>query len=576
MTDQTGDPDEGSGVHLGNALLRQGVLTAEQLREALLEHAKRPGTAFREILVQRALASPEQIASAAREPEPLASFGKYELLHELGRGGMGVVYEAHDRELGRVVALKLMLGRRGRPMAPQDEDRFIREAKLVAALPKHPAIVGVFEAGVVGDRRFIAMELVRGEPFSSWRTGAELRRQAEVLREVALAVHHAHQHGVIHRDLKPDNILVDAEGKPHVTDFGLAKAVGQDVQASLTAEGMVVGTPAYMSPEQAQGLRSLDGRADVWALGVLLYESLTGRQPFVGNTAVEILVKAAKNAVPSPSRIVRGGVKGLDSALERICLKALEKRADDRYRSAADFAADLGAWLSGGEVRANPSSVRVPPPPRRSGRWIALGAAAVAAGLVLFAVLRPPRPPAPPPPPPGIAVLKDVDPARDALAGTWSLQDGALFSESKGLSVLALPYEPRGDYDVRVVFTPKGEVPDINVIGIADGRPFQWYVGAQKSTWYGFGWIDGGTGFGHPSGTRMAGLLASGRRHTTLLEVRKDRIRGFLDGRLLATLETAGRKLDVSMELLPRNRTCLGLVTYQNPTSFHSVEVIPR
>jgi len=570
--------EEGSSVRLGNALLRKGVLTTEQLRDALLEFAKHPSGAFRDFLVARRLATREQIDDWTREEsESLATFGKYDLLREVGRGGMGVVYEARDRELGRIVALKLMLGRRDRPAAPQDEDRFVREARVVAALPRHPSIVGVFEAGTVDDRRFIAMELVRGEPFSAWRARADLRRQAEVLRDVALAVHHAHAHGVIHRDLKPDNILVDAEGKPHVTDFGLAKAVGQDTQVSLTAEGMVVGTPAYMSPEQAQGLRSLDGRTDVWALGVLLYEALTGRQPFVGGTAVEILVKASKNAVPSPSRIVRGGLKDCDPAVERICLKALEKRADDRYASASDFAADLTRWLSGEEVRAKPSSIRTPAPPAaRTGRWIAGVAAGVAAAAIVAVAFRSARPAPQEAPPPGIPVLRDVDAARDALSGKWTLQDGALLSESSGLSVLALPYEPRGDYDVRVVFTPMGEVPDINVIAIADGRPFQWYVGAQKSTWFGFGWIDGNPGFGHPTGTRQAGLLATGRRHTTLIEVRKGRLTGSLDGRILAVLETAERKLDVSMELLPRNRTCLGLVTYENPTIFHSVDVVRR
>jgi predicted Ser/Thr protein kinase len=587
MSDRAGDAEEGSGVRLGNALLRKGVLTAEQLRDALVEHAKHPSGSFPEFLLRRGLATREQIEAETRpEPEALASFGKYDLLREIGRGGMGVVYEARDRELGRVVALKLMLGRRDRPMAPQDEDRFLREARLVAALPRHPAIVGVFEAGSVGDRRFISMELVRGEPFSTWRTKADLRRQAEVLRDAALAVHHAHAHGVIHRDLKPDNILVDAEGKPHVTDFGLAKAVGQDAQVSLTAEGMVVGTPAYMSPEQAQGLRSVDARTDLWALGVLLYEALTGRQPFVGDTAVEILVKASKNAVPSPSRIVQGGLKGIDPAAERICLKALQKRADDRYASAADFAADLSRWLAGEEVRAKPSSVRVPPSPAapRTARWIALGAALAAAAAVVAFAARPSRvappsgsPPAPAPSRPfGIPILGDVDPVRDALAGVWKKQDGALLSESRGLSVLTLPYEPAGEYDVRVEFTPMGEVPDINVIAIAGGRPFQWYVGAQNSTWYGFGKIDGDPAFGHPTGTRMAGLMVSGRRHATRLEVRKDRITGYLDGRPLASLDLAGRSLDVSLELLPRNRTCLGLVTYKNPTLFHSVEVVPR
>ncbi|HEX7901190.1 MAG TPA: protein kinase, partial [Planctomycetota bacterium] len=353
-----------SGVRLGNALLKKGILTPERLQKALVEHAKRPGKGFDALLIELGWATRDQIDALK---DTLAKFGKYDLLRELGRGGMGVVYEARDRELKRIVALKLMLGRRDRPVVPGDEERFVREARLVAALPAHPCVVGVYEAGSVDDRRYIAMELVQGQPFSAWRTRANLRLQAEVLRDVANALHHAHTHGVIHRDLKPDNILVDAEGTPHITDFGLAKAVGEDAGVSLTAEGMVVGTPAYMSPEQAQGLKSIDARTDVWSLGVLLYEALTGRQPFQGNTAVEILMKASKNAAPSPSRVVtKEAMAAFDPAIEKVCLKALAKKPGERYASAEAFASDLDRWLRGDAVRAQPSSVRVPSPPKKS------------------------------------------------------------------------------------------------------------------------------------------------------------------------------------------------------------------
>ncbi len=574
------DSASGDGVRLGKQLLQQGILNAEQLRDALLEQSRRPGVSLAAILVERGLATQAQIDGA---PEPLARFGKYELLAELGRGGMGVVYEARDGELGRVVALKLMLGRRDRPSVPQEEERFVREARLVAALPPHPGIVGVYEAGVVNERRYIAMERVEGMPYSKWRARAPLRAQIEVLRDAALALQHAHAHGVIHRDLKPDNILVDADGKPHITDFGLAKALREEEQVSLTAEGMVVGTPAYMSPEQAQGLRSIDGRSDVWSLGVLLYETITGRQPFIGQTAVEILLKASKNAAPSPSRVVsKEAMAAFDPALERICLKALVKKPAERYASAGAFAADLDRWLRGEPVKAPSSADRLKSTVARprKGRIVAgvLLAAAVAAGLAvaLRGTSPPPAPPRSlPPAKPAVDLLPKAE-AVDAISGPWRVQDGALRSEEQaGLAVLSLGAPAPAEYDLRVEFTPLGAEPDINLIGIWDGRPFQWYVGAQKSTWYGFGWIDGDPAFGHPTGTRVPGLMKTGQRHSTRLEVRKDRISGWLDGRKLATL-AAGHTVGVSEQLLPRNRDRLGLVTWRNPTIFHVVELLPK
>jgi serine/threonine protein kinase len=380
---------------LGTRAIQERLVTPDQLKEALAEQAHdlsqreagvRPLGA---ILVAKGFLTPAQLQSliltkSKSEEAPPASvpFGKYRLIRELGRGGMGIVYEAVDSALGRKVALKTMI------ISPQadpentrlDEERFLREGQLSASLPKHPNIVGVYEVGVIQGRRYLAMELIDGKPMSEWRSreSVTLRQEVEVLRTAALAVHHAHEHDIIHRDLKPPNILVDARNEPHITDFGLAKLVGQNLGVSLTGAGMVVGTPAYISPEQAQGLRTTDRRTDVYALGVILFELLAGRPPFQGETAMEILMKAAKNPVPSATtfmkvRLTPTLAKGLDD----ICRKALAKKPVDRYRDAAAFAADLTKWLNGDEVQVQCQTRRMIPP--RNRRW-ALG---LTAGIVL-------------------------------------------------------------------------------------------------------------------------------------------------------------------------------------------------
>ncbi len=380
--------------------VQRGLITSAQLKEALAEQARdladrkegvRP---LGVILVAKKYLTPAQLQelilaslSPTSELARTAPFGKYQLVRELGRGGMGVVYEALDTGLGRRVAIKTMIVNPAADPkdAKLDEERFLREARLSASLAKHPHIVGVYEVGVVQGKRYLAMELIDGKPMSEWWSGPSvtMKQEIELLRAAALAVHHAHEHDVIHRDLKPANILVDQKNEPHITDFGLAKMVGENLSVSLTGAGMVVGTPAYISPEQAQGLKSTDRRTDVYALGVILFEIVTGRHPFQGQTAMEILMKASKNPVPSASSLMQVRLdpeqaKGLDD----ICQKALAKKASDRYRDAATFAADLARWLEGETVHAVvPTRRMIRPAPRN---WTALAAVA---GVLLLALL---------------------------------------------------------------------------------------------------------------------------------------------------------------------------------------------
>ena len=270
------DETQELGIRIGKLAVDRGYIDLSQLREGLVDQSREassgagaPLLGF--ILVTKGYLTEEQLQSlldVQQAPLPEAeSFGKYAIRRELGRGGMGVVYEAVDTALDRRVALKRLIPHEhaDAAAAEREEGRFLREARTSANLPKHPGIVGVYEAGVIDGKRFIAMELIEGRELSEWRKsrGVSLRLQVEVLRDTALAVHEAHRKGIIHRDLKPANVLVDRDGKPHVTDFGLAKYFRESVDVGLTMTGKVVGTPAYMSPEQGRAEREVDARTDV-------------------------------------------------------------------------------------------------------------------------------------------------------------------------------------------------------------------------------------------------------------------------------------------------------------------------
>jgi serine/threonine-protein kinase len=322
-------------------------------------------------------------APAPREPGPPPAapppeeaprrIGRYEIQRCIGRGGMGEVFEARDPSLERLVAVKVLRFRGSwKDVGEDDVRRFRREAELAARLPKHPNIVQVYETGSDGDVHYIAMELVEGKTLGEWRkSGPSIRRQVQVLRDVAQAVQHAHDHDVLHRDLKPKNILVDGEGKPFVVDFGIARPLRDDPSVS----GVVVGTASYMSPEQAKHGVSLDGRADVYSLGTILYEMLAGRSPFEGQSKEEIVRRLRAGSVPPPGGFSRSRpFTSVDAAIERICLQAMAPEREKRTPSAKALAAQLEGWLRSRE-RAEGE-----PAARRKG---CLGALLAAAGAWL-------------------------------------------------------------------------------------------------------------------------------------------------------------------------------------------------
>jgi WD40 repeat protein len=327
--------------------------------ELILFFANQEDLAVRSVRPKRSKSglneSSQSIAPTPSDPKPRIK--DFEILHELARGGMGVVYKARQISLGREVALKMILTNGA--ASPTLLRRFQIEVEAAARLD-HPNIVPVYEVGESDGDPFFTMKLVEGGSLSSRideycffatdkglrPSKAELRQRlrkaAEVLSAVARAVHHAHLRGILHRDLKPGNILLDADGRPMVADFGLAKRV--DRSSSLTQTQAVIGTAAYMAPEQARpGKQGLTTAADVYSLGAILYVLLTGRPPIVGSTALETLIKVSQDTPVAPRQ--RNPNVPLD--LELICLHCLEKEPDARYASAQDLADDLDRWRAG-------------------------------------------------------------------------------------------------------------------------------------------------------------------------------------------------------------------------------------
>ncbi len=326
-------------------------------------------------------ATPEGGASAAQRSAPLmddnsqieaalpehesgfrqrlpCSFGDYLLQSELGRGGMGMVYEAYQTSLGRQVALKML--RAGGGASTEELLRFRLEAEAAARL-EHPNIVPLYEVGEAAGHPFFTMKLIRGTTLAKQLVEGPLppRDAAETLAAVSDAIQFAHEHGVLHRDLKPSNILLDEQNQPHVSDFGLAKQI--DSAASLTRTGAVIGTPAYMPPEQAAGGRGdLGPASDVYSLGAILYQMLTGRPPFQAATPVDTVLLVLEQD-PLPLRMLNPRA---DRDLEMIALRCLQKAPDLRYASAGELARDLRAYLAGEPIAARSGTLQ-----QVIGRW---------------------------------------------------------------------------------------------------------------------------------------------------------------------------------------------------------------
>jgi len=411
-------------ARLARAITQLGLAPPERVRACTeIAESAQPGKPLGQVLIEERVLSVEQVFAVLRALDAEAAstvvapatghavvgqrFARYAVLEELGRGSMGCVYKARDEELGRVVALKVLNDSHAANASVLK--RFQREAQTASRL-RHPNIAAIHDVGTHQGAHYFTMDYVEGASLERLlMTGAlSLPQAVEMLETVARAVHHAHTQGVVHRDLKPANIVVDVARAPFVLDFGLARSM--EDESRMTRTGQSLGTPLYMAPEQVRG-EPAGPAADVYALGVILYQALTRRTPFTGASVMEIY-SAILHRDPVPPRELRAGVP---PDLETVCAKAMAKEPADRYAAAIEFADELGRWRRGEPIRARRKRLMHRVRRRLPAVAILALCAAVAAGLGWWRSRPDPSPP--PPAPRNEADILVLDAAKKAGRG---------------------------------------------------------------------------------------------------------------------------------------------------------------
>jgi serine/threonine protein kinase/WD40 repeat protein len=544
------------------------------------------------------------------EPGELGRLAHYRILKLLGQGGMGAVFQAEDTHLCRPVALKVMLPAYADDRAARE--RFLREARAAAAI-KHDHIVTIYQVGEGNGVPFLAMEFLRGAPLDRWLEKYPRPTVSQILRlgrEVAAGLAAAHAKGLIHRDIKPGNVWLEAPaGRVKILDFGLARSQ-KDVQ--ITQSGLILGTPAYMSPEQARG-QTVDHRSDLWSLGVLLYRLATGKLPFAGTDMISTLTAIALEEPPPVLDLNPDLPPALVGLIERLLtkdppgrpqsadevvreLKAIGRGANPAERTAITTDGKGGKEPSSRTLRQEPPPVptrqrRWPPPRSRWKSRLAVGTAAlvvIAAGVFVatrskrnaeplpktVTVDNPAAAVVPLPPANGAArdLLALVDPAKDALGGTWEKRPEGLTGRIEGDKVakLQIPYRPPAEYDLRVEFTRTGSNHEVMVSLSHGGHSFRWTMDMR-----------GGQYLFQNMGVRPAenpsivnhGKLTNNRRHMTVVRVRNAGADAELDGKPITSYRGDYADLRSWVAFRLKDESLLGLLVHEGPVVFHTVEV---
>ena len=413
-------------------LLESGLRLLDEEAVAGAENPRQAGTQARAVI------------RSERLVKMLGELGDYELLEEVGRGGQGVVFRARQKSLNRAVALKIIS--LGQWASEVHLKRFRREAEAAASLD-HPGVVPIYDVGERDGSCYFSMKFVEGGQLDEVvrRTPMPIRQAVELIAKVARTVHYAHEHGILHRDIKPGNILLDGAGEPHLTDFGLARLL--DAQSSVTRTIDVLGTPSYMAPEQAAGeITKLSKATDVYGLGAVLYQLLTGQPPFAGGTTYET-IRLLRDTEPRPPHVLKPKI---DRELSTICLKCLEKDPKRRYSSALALAEDLEHWLKHEPIQAKRSGFFT-----HTRKWVRRkpATAALMASLVALA----------------------------AVMG-WNVWESVLFRPAPEKSIAVLPFENLSNEEENAYFaygvqdevlTDLARIADLKVISRASVMPYK-------------------------------------------------------------------------------------------------------